>query len=1219
MRSTVAAGVFTLAVCLIGGGLAGGPVAAAQASVAAAPGYTAGIPQLATITNGTSAAPWDEWQGDSSAASDVSLPTFAAGQADATTGYPNVAVASGSAANANYPYASGIAGSPGTLAGYCASTDTTSANPAGTAATSVGSTSTTVNRQPDGSTLPLAPSYFPRVVKNADGSLTGYFDYRPKDQDEAVLVGTSTDGGKSWTYDSEHLEQNPVYCATGDVNDDGQGHSFVTTIGGTTRLYTLQRAAGDTVGVGLITHTITPTAADPLNGAPAVEKVGIDPNSFATASVSVPTSGTATIPVQSTGTAHSTEQLIAGGFVDLTATPTPTAADVITCTGTDATDLTGCSYAGTDALTVNPGDLVEQVIGYVAGSGAKPKSVTATPFTIPSGPNNLGGTGGVQAIGVVATKGAAYANATSTFTNPLTGTWFNNNAPNRAYIDGVAIYCVQANANPTSAIEDCTTGPGAAALAVAPGDPITSDPIIPASADAVTTGLVAPDGIVDVLPSCPGAPAGATTVMYTEKELNYFVAGTTTNAAAVTFGSAPFTLTFAPGQYVGQDLPGNISTASPVTVSMGDLTSGGFVQVTCTGLTPGATYALTGCTVPASAASDQYDATSQIAAPGATVETPAALGLTGEGSSKAAKLFKNNEDLVLTRAAYTTDGVNFSVAGLANGGMISDCVTGSADGTVSINTVNCNPGAHYQGLTNPVSTTDPAQGLNYYADNGLADATEMRWNGAAGTIITNADGSYTLFNSAAWSADGDSDAYNQIYYATSSDGEHWSVPKPVVSTDYTFAAAAAFDASGNTAPLGIGAYYSGRAYGPSVVQNADGSLTLVFAGYQVPKAMPSADSTIGTGATQWTTADGHPAAYRNILVETLEPAATPTIVGKARVGSTLTADAGTWAPGVTPSYQWLSGGAPITGATDSSYTPVAADAGALISVRVTGSQPNGVSQSETSAAVGPVVAPVTATVTGTAKVGNTLAAVAAGGAPGSVYAYQWSGNGVALAGATGSTLPLTGALYGENIAVKVTASASGYTDMSATSAVVGPVTAGTGKTGTVTVAGTAKVGQKLTATASGWQAGAALKYQWQANGASVSGATGSSLTLTAALLNKHVTVVVSATQTGYTFASVTSKAVTVAAGTLTAATPTITGTAANGKTLTAHAGTWKPSGVAFHYQWYANGRAISGATHSTLKLGKAQVGKRIGVRVTGTLTGYTAVVKTSKATAVVHK
>ncbi len=52
-----------------------------------------------------------------------------------------------------------------------------------------------------------------------------------------------------------------------------------------------------------------------------------------------------------------------------------------------------------------------------------------------------------------------------------------------------------------------------------------------------------------------------------------------------------------------------------------------------------------------------------------------------------------------------------------------------------------------------------------------------------------------------------------------------------LSTDYTFSASSAQDAAlaeGVDKPLGVSAYYSGRAYGPAVVQNPDGSLTMVL-------------------------------------------------------------------------------------------------------------------------------------------------------------------------------------------------------------------------------------------------------------------------------------------------------------------------------------------------------------------------------------------------------
>jgi hypothetical protein len=144
----------------------------------------------------------------------------------------------------------------------------------------------------------------------------------------------------------------------------------------------------------------------------------------------------------------------------------------------------------------------------------------------------------------------------------------------------------------------------------------------------------------------------------------------------------------------------------------------------------------------------------------------------------------------------------------------------------------------------------------------------MRWAGSAGTIVPNIDGSGAmgLFLSGAWAADGDSDAFNQIFYTSSTDGEHWTVPVSVVSTDYTFSASE----SQITSPtaLGVSAYYSGRAYGPSVIDD-NGSLTMVFAGYRLPKPIVNAGTKLGTGTTQYTVGATDPALYRNILTVAL--------------------------------------------------------------------------------------------------------------------------------------------------------------------------------------------------------------------------------------------------------------------------------------------------------------------------------------------------------------
>lgn len=168
---------------------------------------------------------------------------------------------------------------------------------------------------------------------------------------------------------------------------------------------------------------------------------------------------------------------------------------------------------------------------------------------------------------------------------------------------------------------------------------------------------------------------------------------------------------------------------------------------------------------------------------------------------------------------------------------------------------------------------------------------------------------------------------------------------------------------------------------------------------------------------------------------------------------------------------------------------------------------------------------------------------------------------------------------------------------------------------TPTITGTPRVGVKLTASAP--PTGTTYAYRWYAAGAAISGATSRTFTPGAAQRGKAITVRVTASRTGYASASKTSAPTSaVRTGILTTATPTISGTVKVGKKLTAKPGPWT-AGTTFSYQWYANGKAISKATKSTLTLTKTQRGTKITVKVTGKKSGYATVAKTSKATTTV--
>lgn len=163
------------------------------------------------------------------------------------------------------------------------------------------------------------------------------------------------------------------------------------------------------------------------------------------------------------------------------------------------------------------------------------------------------------------------------------------------------------------------------------------------------------------------------------------------------------------------------------------------------------------------------------------------------------------------------------------------------------------------------------------------------------------------------------------------------------------------------------------------------------------------------------------------------------ISGSATVGSTLTAAPGTWSPaGVAFAYQWLRGGAPIAGATARTYRLVAADAGATVSVRVTGTKAGYAPTARTSSGLA-VLALLTATPTptlaGTAAAGRVLTV-----SPGSWkpapdrLRVQWRVDGAAVKGATATSWEVPTWAAGRSISVSVTAEKKNHRSVTTTSA-----------------------------------------------------------------------------------------------------------------------------------------------------------------------------------------
>jgi hypothetical protein len=175
------------------------------------------------------------------------------------------------------------------------------------------------------------------------------------------------------------------------------------------------------------------------------------------------------------------------------------------------------------------------------------------------------------------------------------------------------------------------------------------------------------------------------------------------------------------------------------------------------------------------------------------------------------------------------------------------------------------------------------------------------------------------------------------------------------------------------------------------------------------------------------------------LTQTSTP--TPVIEGDAVRGRVLTANVGTWDPGVTTHDEWRDGSA-VLGADAPLTLSDPALVGRTITLAVTGSRP-GFADATTTATIlvtGPLLSSKTPTVGGAAKVGKTLTAHVAPWGPGDVeLSYQWLADGQPIPDATGDALELTAAQSGATITVEVTGTGVGYMPTTATSKATNPV------------------------------------------------------------------------------------------------------------------------------------------------------------------------------------
>jgi hypothetical protein len=372
-----------------------------------------------------------------------------------------------------------------------------------------------------------------------------------------------------------------------------------------------------------------------------------------------------------------------------------------------------------------------------------------------------------------------------------------------------------------------------------------------------------------------------------------------------------------------------------------------------------------------------------------------------------------------------------------------------------------------------------------------------------------------------------------------------------------------------------------------------------------------------TGELQGFKATSATSAPALVAARKLQPSAV-TVSGVFRVGGTVTAAASAWTPPAALSYQWLRDGSPIGGATDVSYSPVAADAGRLLQVKVTGTAAGYQSASAVSVPRTVVGARTTAsvstpTISGTPAVSVAVTAVLADRGQAKSVDYQWLRDGEPIAGASGSSYTPVPVDADRELQVQVSSG-----DVAAVSAAASVRPAEFRASSRPGLRGVAKVGRSLSAITGRWSPSPKFAYQWLLDGRPIKGATKETIKVKPAYAGKSVSLRTTATRTGYSTLVTTSEAVEINQGTLKSSTPKIRGRAKVGETLQIERGDWGGH-RRFNYLWMVGGSVVSEqSTGNSYVVRPEDRGKRITVQVSAHAPGFKTVTKTSAPTAPVR-
>ena len=222
--------------------------------------------------------------------------------------------------------------------------------------------------------------------------------------------------------------------------------------------------------------------------------------------------------------------------------------------------------------------------------------------------------------------------------------------------------------------------------------------------------------------------------------------------------------------------------------------------------------------------------------------------------------------------------------------------------------------------------------------------------------------------------------------------------------------------------------------------------------------------------------------------------------------------------------------------------------------------------------------------------------------------YQWQADGVDIKSATGTSFTLTQAQVGKAMSVYASY-VDGYGNQESVTSAVGAKVANVNDapTGFVKVMGQALQGQTLQAlnTLNDADGMGPVSYQWYADAAQISGATGTSFKLGQTEVGKAITLKASYTDGFKQVETVWSPSTEAVANVndLPDGLPTITGDLwVGGTTLSVQTSDIKDADstgalTGFQYQWLADGEVIDSATAATFVLNSDLVGRSVSVQV----------------------